>query len=146
MLIFDEHMVLFTMDSQEFRTISAAVTTAVTEAVSKTCQDQPCSSSGKRSIDDESQEPSKKKKKALLCLPPNFRQKKGKGKKVQPEKTYTKDIVCLPHSFHQDQEILYPKGNKRTLLATSGLLGKVTLSSNMTEEEIQIPTVRGWWI
>ena len=59
-------------------------------------------------------------------------------KKEKPTKVtqYNRDIVCLPHSFGKQglKSITIPRGKQRIRLAELGLQGKVTLSSDMTEE------------
>ena len=47
--------------------------------------------------------------------------------------TYERDIICLPHSF-AGKLIKIPRN--RDALSESGLVGKMTLSSNMTEDEL----------
>ena len=51
-------------------------------------------------------------------------------------KTWSKDIVCLPVDYHdQTQELPFPRGDRRAQLAKSGLIGKVSLSSAMSEDD-----------
>lgn len=62
---------------------------------------------------------------------------KGKQKKVTV-KTWSKDIVCLPVDYHsQSQELPFPRGSRRAQLAKSGLIGKVSLSSTMSEADMR---------
>lgn len=48
--------------------------------------------------------------------------------------TYNRDIVCLPKSYGQSTTINIPKS--RAELGNNGLIGKITLNSSMSEEEI----------
>lgn len=63
---------------------------------------------------------------------------KKKPVKVQ---TFNKDIVCLPKSVSNHSSssmgISYPRGQLRAKLGSSGLIGKLHLSSVMTEEDIK---------
>lgn len=46
-------------------------------------------------------------------------------------------IICLPKSYQINGSIKIPRGQKsREFLARNGLIGKISLSSNMNEEEI----------
>ena len=57
----------------------------------------------------------------------------------KPEKLYSydRDIICLPKSYQCDGSIKIPrKSSERDYLARSGLIGKIRLSSKMTEDEI----------
>ena len=47
--------------------------------------------------------------------------------------TYDRDIICLPRSY--DGKVIRIPRN-RDALSEAGLVGKVTLSSNMTEDEL----------
>ena len=53
--------------------------------------------------------------------------------------TYDRDIICLPKYYHdQNGTIKIPrKSSEREILATNGLIGKIRLSSEMTEREIE---------
>ena len=45
-------------------------------------------------------------------------------------------IVCLPVDYHsRSQELLIPRGSRRTQLAKAGLIGKMLLSSAMSEAD-----------
>ena len=54
--------------------------------------------------------------------------------------TYERDIICLPHSYYKKMSVNclpIPRGNKaRQYLARHGLLGKITLTSDMNESQI----------
>lgn len=52
--------------------------------------------------------------------------------------TYDRDIWCLPRSFIRDDgSIPIPRSVKKcTLLCANGLIGKIRLTSEMSEEEI----------
>ena len=63
----------------------------------------------------------------------NRRSKKGKLPKVT---YYTRDVICLPKSFTSSKCITIPRGKQRAQLAEMELQGKVTLRSDMTEDEI----------
>ena len=50
---------------------------------------------------------------------------------------YYRDVICLPPSLVGGTRIIpIPRGKQRAKLAELGLQGKVTLSSDMSEEEI----------
>ena len=59
----------------------------------------------------------------------------GKNKAPVRERVYTydRDIVCLPQSYAGK---IIPIPRNREVLSRAGLVGKITLSSNMSEEEI----------
>ena len=59
---------------------------------------------------------------------------KGKGKAF----TYERDVICLPKSFEsKDGCIKIPRGlRNREFLARNRLIGKVSLSSSMSEDDI----------
>lgn len=53
-------------------------------------------------------------------------------------KTWNKDIICLPKHYHSNtQKIPIPRGANRGEIARAGLIGKISLTSNMSEEEIR---------
>ena len=49
---------------------------------------------------------------------------------------YDRDIICLPYSFLNDGKVSIPRLGTRDMLARNGLLGKIRLSSLMSEDEI----------
>ena len=52
--------------------------------------------------------------------------------------TYDRDIICLPKYYYQNGTIKIPrKSSEREILATNGLIGKIRLSSEMNEGEIE---------
>ena len=130
------------MDSEQIKDlISSTVssfTSAVTEVVSHVNnQENPTSS---RSMSDSVIEEPAKKKSKKMALPSSFLKKnKAKQKKVKSNvKSYNKDIVCLPHQPNLDeQEIPFPRGKSRLTLAKLGLIGKVTLTTDMLEGDIR---------
>ncbi len=62
-------------------------------------------------------------------------EKKGKAPKVI---NYNRDVICLPSSYACKgvNNISTPRGRQRSHLAEMGLQGKVTVSSDMTEEAV----------
>ena len=52
---------------------------------------------------------------------------------------YIRDVLCLPSCYKEEgaKTIAIPRGKQRALLANMGLQGKVTLTSQMTEEYIR---------
>ncbi len=77
------------------------------------------------------------------CLPTTFLGRKSiaaqkqKMGKVVKEVTYNRDIICLPMRYlpkSLKSNVKIPKD--RSELSRCGLIGKITLSSNMTQEEI----------
>lgn len=69
-------------------------------------------------------------------LPSNFLKKRATTTKTRSEKlfTYDRDIICLPKSHGKSSEISIPRA--RTQLAMNGLIGKIRLSSEMSQEDI----------
>ena len=131
-------MVSTAMDPECIRDIITNTVTSLTSAVTAAVrsQDLPCSSRGRDNSGEE--EPCKKKKRPSCPLPSRFlRKDKGKQKKVAV-KTWSKDIVCLPADYHsRSQELPIPRGNSRAQLAKAGLIGKVLLSSDMSESDMR---------
>ena len=48
--------------------------------------------------------------------------------------TYDRDIICLPKLYRRSSNILIPRS--RTQLAKNGLIGKIRLTSDMTQDDI----------
>ena len=65
-----------------------------------------------------------------------FLRKSKKERNWSSVKHWTKDIICLPKES-DGLEILIPRGSSRSTLARKGLIGKLTLSSYMDEQEIR---------
>lgn len=54
-------------------------------------------------------------------------------------KTWDRDIVCIPQSRQNKGNggnIIYPRGKYRAQLASSGLIGKLHLTSEMSDKEV----------
>lgn len=70
---------------------------------------------------------------------PSFFKRKGeerfsKAKKAKTVKTWDRDIVCLPDSLMKNNKYIpFPRGKTRALLARNGLIGKLYISSEMSE-------------
>ncbi len=63
------------------------------------------------------------------------RPKKGKAPKTT---FYVRDMMCLPLSWCRDsKQISVPRLERRNTLAKSGLMGKIELNSEMTEEDVR---------
>ena len=63
-----------------------------------------------------------------------------KAKKAKTVQVWDRDVVCLPQSVHnkgRDGGISFPRGDYRNYLGRCGLIGKVRLTSEMTEEMVQ---------
>ena len=57
--------------------------------------------------------------------------------KSKKNTTYDRDVVCLPKSYpSQDGRYVIPRRETRADLASKGLIGKLRLVSDMTEEDI----------
>lgn len=73
-------------------------------------------------------------------LPSSFlarHEERQKAKKPCKEFIYERDIVCLPNSFNKDGYITIPRSKPiREMMARSGLLGKIHLTSSMSEAVI----------
>jgi hypothetical protein len=75
---------------------------------------------------------------------PSFLRKRQSGskyiaesaKKKKPVRCWDRDIVCLPKDFG-GSSIPIPRGSRRASLGECGLIGKVHLTSDMTEEEVK---------
>lgn len=62
----------------------------------------------------------------------------GKAKKVNAIQSWDRDIICLPVSSKKSgSNISYPRGKFRTDLGSLGLIGKVHLTSMMSEEDVR---------
>ena len=60
-------------------------------------------------------------------------------KKPKTVKTWDRDVMCLPKSRHNHscgENINYPRGKYRSLLASAGLIGKLRLTSEMTDVDV----------
>lgn len=69
----------------------------------------------------------------------NVRKRK-RGKKAQAVKviSYVRDVILLPMEFKKrDGEICIPRCGKRSLLGKAGLVGKLELSSDMSDEDVR---------
>ena len=126
-------------DSEELReTISRAVSDAIARSLPP--QSRSRATSGTQ---DTMSEDNSTKRRRQSEIPSRFLKKKkenkGKGKAVIKEKlrVWTKDIICLPSDYSSLDEIPLPRGAKRMELTNFGLVGKISLSSNMSEEEIR---------
>ena len=64
-------------------------------------------------------------------------QKKSKSKPATKLFTYDRDIICLPKSYANEGLIKIPRKRAiREFLASNKLIGKIQLSSDMTESQI----------
>ena len=131
------------MDQSIREIISSTVeslASAVTEAVNQGQDEGRSSSSRNPQCSQNDRFGSRKRKPPSYPLPSSFLKKnnlKGKQKKVAL-KTWNKDIICLPKHYHSNtQKIPIPRGAKRGEIAMAGLIGKISLTSNMSEEEIR---------
>lgn len=62
-----------------------------------------------------------------------------KPKKAKTVKTWDRDILCIPESIQSKGaggNFSFPRGKLRAQLARSGLIGKLRLMSEMTDEEV----------
>ena len=58
---------------------------------------------------------------------------------------YVRDILCLPKSWvTKDDRIAIPRGERRSLLAESGLIGKIEFHSEMTDKEVRLEICRAF--
>ena len=68
-------------------------------------------------------------------MPSSFlSQKKYSSKKKERIFTYDRDIICLPKSYGKGSSIPVPRS--RNVLASNGLIGKIRVTSEMSESEI----------
>ena len=51
--------------------------------------------------------------------------------------SYVRDIICLPREYCYKDKVVIPRGEKRTMLAENGLIGKVQFHSGMSEQEVR---------
>ena len=118
--------------------VSNAVSTAVSEALSRV---MPSNSGGSNRGSNSPSEGgnTRRKRGPSGYMPSSFLKKKHTEKKgKEKKKTWTKDIVCLSKNYSVSKEdILIPKGAKRTELARLGLVGKISLQSSMNSEEVK---------
>ena len=77
---------------------------------------------------------------------PSFLKRRGiknngtsKTKKPKVIKTWDRDILCIPKPSNQSSNsgIRYPRGRYRAYLASCGLIGKLHLTSEMTDEDVE---------
>lgn len=130
------------MDADKIKSIIEGTVQSLTQVVSEAVKgkedhDRPCSSSSgaaSERIDTTDDLPLKKRAKACP-LPSRFLRKSKKERNQSSVKHWTKDIICLPKES-DGLEILIPRGSSRSTLARKGLIGKLTLSSYMDEQEI----------
>ena len=79
---------------------------------------------------------------AVNILPSYLRRrgvKETPRKKAKVVKTWDRDIVCMPQSRRnkiKGGNFMYPRGKYRAYLARSGLIGKLHLTSIMSDEEV----------
>ena len=80
---------------------------------------------------------------AAVVLPSYLKRKRQEGKAAASHskrnksvQVWDRDIVCLPKS-ESSSKIGYPRGKFRTKLGESGLIGKVRLTSVMSEDEVE---------
>lgn len=62
-----------------------------------------------------------------------------KPKKPKTVKTWDRDIICMPQSRRNMADggnITYPRGKYRAHLASLGLIGKLHLTSEMTDDDV----------
>ena len=118
--------------------VSNAVSTAVTDALSRVMPSNPGESSRGSNSASEGDSAGRKRGPSRY-MPSSFLKKKHSEKKgKEKKKTWTKDIVCLPKDYsHSKEDISIPKGAKRTELAKLGLVGKISLQSSMSTEEVK---------
>ena len=65
------------------------------------------------------------------------RSQSGPKSKKAKTTTYDRDVVCLPKSYpSRDGRYVIPRKETRADLASKGLIGKLRLVSDMTEEDI----------
>lgn len=60
--------------------------------------------------------------------------KRSNSKTKEKVFTYDRDIICLPKSYGRSSNIPIPRS--RTQLSKNGLIGKIRLTSDMTQEDI----------
>ena len=81
---------------------------------------------------------------AAMILPSYLKRKRkadgraaeSRSKQPKSVQVWDRDIVCLPKT-ELNNNISYPRGKFRTKLGESGLIGKIRLTSTMTEEEVE---------
>ena len=61
-----------------------------------------------------------------------------KDKKPKVVKTWDRDVLCIPKSdSHASGKIKYPRRAYRAYLASHGLIGKLHLTSEMTDKDVE---------
>lgn len=67
------------------------------------------------------------------------RRRVAKGSQITKVTYYVRDVLCLPKGWTKDDSrIPIPRGERRSTLAESGLIGKIEFNSNMTDKELRI--------
>jgi len=63
-----------------------------------------------------------------------------RAKRPKIMKTWDRDVFCIPQRAAEAEtiggNISYPRGKERAKLATCGLIGKIHLNSEMTDEDV----------
>ena len=72
--------------------------------------------------------------------PPAFKESRRVSQQASNKVTnYVRDILCLPRSWVADDgRIAIPRGERRSFLAETGLIGKVQFHSDMSEKEVRM--------
>ena len=62
-----------------------------------------------------------------------------KAKKPKAVKTWDRDVLCIPKQGNRlpTGRIKYPRGKRRVYLTSSGLFGKLHLTSEMSDEDVR---------
>jgi len=59
------------------------------------------------------------------------------SKKPKTVKTWDRDVLCIPKQRNLTSGIKYPIGKYRAHLASNGLIGKLHLTSEMTDKDVE---------
>ena len=69
---------------------------------------------------------------------PTPRRKRSRSCLAKPGKKYTKDIVCIPPKIAKNLDTYpIPKGESRAKLAEMGLIGKISIESTWSADEVE---------
>lgn len=74
-------------------------------------------------------------------LPPPTAFKRHRASRAPVSKVvkYVRDILCLPKAWIKNtKHIAVPRGERRSLLANAGLIGKIEFDSNMSDREVRL--------
>ena len=77
------------------------------------------------------------KRRNQFSPPSLFKRTRNMTKSSTVARRYVRDIMCLPMEGRKGSKVTIPRGEYRSNLIAAGLMGKVDISSSMTEFEVR---------